>query len=146
MLFLRVKGAFTEKIKEAVRSGVLAQFTFFVRFYEVREFWFDEKIADMTIIHTIKYDNLKKKFIVKRSWENNQPVVTSSFDEAQALMSRIDSLKIAERGALEKGGQYQIKAKAELNGFTASFPLRYILFFVSPGDFETDWHAVDFIY
>ncbi len=59
MLFLRAEDAFTGEVKETVRSGVLAQFTFFVRFYRVRELWFDEKMADMTIIHTIKYDNLK---------------------------------------------------------------------------------------
>ena len=69
--------------------------------------WLNQDIADITVIHTIKYDNLKKEFIVRRSWRNNEPEVTKSFSEAQKWMSEVNSLKIIPLGQLEKGQQYQ---------------------------------------
>ncbi len=146
LLYLKVTGAFTEEMREGVLSGVPTTFSFFIDLYRVRDFWFNKKISDLTVTHTIKYNNLKKEFIVQRSWEENQPLATTSFEEAQALMTKIDSLKIVELNRLEKGRQYRIKTKAELSELTLPFYLHYVLFFVSLWDFETDWYTIDFIY
>jgi len=81
-------------MKEAVLSGVPASFSFFITLYHARNLWFDKKIAGLKLTHSIKYNNLKKEFIVMRSWENDKARVTKSFNEAQALMADIDSLKI----------------------------------------------------
>ena len=146
LLYLSVDGAFTEQIQEAVLSGVPVTFSFLTRLYEVRDMWFDAGIADVRVTHTIKYENLKKEFTVQRSWEGDKPVVTRSLAEAQRLMTEIDSLKVVSLGRLEKGKQYQIRAKAELSKLTLPFYLHYVLFFVSFWDFETDWYTIDFIY
>ncbi len=146
LLYLKVTGAFTEEMKEGVLSGVPTTFSFFIDLYRVRDFWFNKKVSDLTVTHTIKYNNLKKEFIVQRSWESNQPLATTSFEEAQTLMTEIDSLRIVELNRLEKGKQYRIKAKAELSELTLPFYLHYVLFFVSLWDFETDWYTIDFIY
>ena len=146
LLYLSVDGAFTEKIKEAILSGVPVSFSFFTHLYEVRSMWFDQSIADIKVTHTIKYDNLKKEFTVQRSWEDHKPVVTKSLGEARRLMTEIDSLKVVSLKRLDKGKQYQIRAKAELSKLTLPFYLHYVLFFVSFWDFETDWYTIDFIY
>ncbi len=146
LLYLSVEGAFREKMKKAVLSGVPATFSFFITLYRDRNLWLDKKIADIKITHTIKYNNLKKEFIIKRSWKSGKPVTTQSFEEARKLMSEIDSLKIVPLSKLEKGRKYQIRAKAELSKLTLPFYLHYVLFFVSLWDFETDWYTIDFIY
>jgi Domain of unknown function (DUF4390) len=146
LLYLSVDGAFTEKIKEAVLSGVPVSFSFFADLQEVRTLWFDAGIADVDVTHTIKYDNLKKEFTITRSWESGPPPVVQSFEEAQRLMTEIDSLKVVPLGRLEKGTRYQIRAKAELSKLTLPFYLHYVLFFVSLWDFETEWYTIDFIY
>ncbi len=146
LLYLNVEGAFREKTKDAILSGVSTTFSFFIALYLNRNFWFDKKIADITITHTIKYNNIKKEYSVKRSWENGAAQITQSFREAQKLMTEIDSLKILPLYKLEKGMQYQIRAKAELSKLTLPLYLHYVLFFVSLWDFETDWYTIDFIY
>jgi hypothetical protein len=108
--------------------------------------WFDKKLTDMTITHTIKYNSLKKEYSVTRTWDTNSPVVVQSFDAAKALMTEIDSLKVIPLGVLEKGKQYQIQAKAKLSRVTLPYYLHYVLFFLSFWDFETDWYTIDFIY
>ena len=61
-------------------------------------------------------------------------------------MSEIDSLKTVPLSRLEKGSQYQIRAKAQLSKLTLPFYLHYVLFFVSLWDFETDWYTIEFMY
>jgi len=146
LVYLNVEGAFRDKMEKAILSGVPATFSFFITLYRVRNLWLDKEIADLKVTHTIKYNNLKKEFIVKRSWESDKTRVTQSFEEAHKLMADVDSLKIVSLDRLEKGKVYQIRAKAELSKLTLPFYLHYILFFVQLWDFETDWYTIDFIY
>jgi hypothetical protein len=111
-----------------------------------RNFWFDKEMADLEVTHTIKYDNLKKEFDVRRSWEQNRPRITKSFAEARNWMSEINSLPVVPLADLQKGVQYQLRLKAQLREVTLPFYLHYVLFFVSLWDFETDWYTIDFIY
>ncbi len=146
VLYLHVDGAFTEEMKAAVLNGVPTTFSFLIQVYKVRSFWPNKRISDETVDHTIKYNNLKKEFTVRRSWEPGPALTTESFEEAQGLMARIDRLKVVPLSRLEKGQQYQIRAKAELSKVTLPFYLHHALFFLSLWDFETDWYTVDFIF
>ena len=146
LVYLSVEGAFRDQMKTAILSGVPTSFSFFIGLYQVRNLWPDKEIADIKVSHTIKYDNLKKEFTVTRSWENNQPILTKSFEEARQLMADVDGVKVVPLKWIEKGKQYQIKAKAELSNITLPFYLHYVLFFVSLWDFETDWYTIDFVY
>ena len=146
LIYLAVDGAFTEKMETAVSSGVPATFSFFVNLYQTRSFWYDREIVDLKITHAIKYDNLKKEYIIHRSWDDNPPKIVKSFTAAKKLMIEIDSLKVVPLSLLEKGKRYQIRTKAQLSKLTLPFYLHYVLIFVSLWDFETDWYTIDFIY
>lgn len=146
LIYLTVEGAFNEKMESAISSGTPATFSFFVNLYQVRDFWFDKHISELKILHTIKYDNVKIEYIVDRSWDSNRQKVVKSFDEGKILMTEIDSLKVVKLDRLEKGGQYQIRTKAQLKIRTLPFYLHHVLFFVSWWDFDTDWYTIDFIY
>jgi hypothetical protein len=146
LVFLDVEGAFNDEMKKGILKGVETTFFFYINLYQKRNMWFDNKIAEIKTKHMIKYNNLKKEFVVTRSWEKDKPLVTKSFEEAQKLMAEINSLKIIPLNSLQKGNQYQIRAKAEVGKLTLPFYLHYILFFVSLWDVETDWHIIDFIY
>ncbi len=146
LIYLTVDGAFRPKIKEAILSGVPATFSFFVSLYEKRFFWFDKKIADLTLTHSIRFNRLKNEFTIERSWQTGPPVVVTSFPQAQKLMSAVDNLKVAPLADLSKGQQYQIRAKAELEKLRLPLKLEYVLIFVSLWDFETDWYTIDFTY
>lgn len=146
LLYLNLEGAFTEEIKTAILGGVPTSFSFFIILNRVNTYWIDDTIADIEVEHTIKYDSLKKEFSVRRSWLQNEPEITKSFEEAQDMMTEISSLKIISLSKLEKGLQYQLRIKAEVSKKTLPFNLHYLLFFISLWDFETDWYAIDFIY
>jgi hypothetical protein len=146
LVYLKVEGAFREKVKKAVLTGVPLSFSFIIELYRVRDYWLDKRVASNKVTHTVKYDNLKKEFNIERSWETGDPIRTKSFERAKELMTEVDSLKVVPLSELRKGSQYQLRAKAELSKQTLPFYLHYVLFFVSMWDFETDWYALDFIF
>jgi hypothetical protein len=146
LIYLRVEGAFRPETLEAIRGGVPASFSFLTSLHEVRRFWLDRRIADIVVTHTLRYETLKEEFTVMRSWEPGKPRVTRSLEEAIQWMTSVEGLKVAALHQLEKGRQYQLRAKAELSRLTLPFYLHHVLFFLSMWDFETDWYTVDFIY
>jgi len=146
LVYLNVDDAFREEMKSAIQSGVPTTFSFYISLHRVRGFWLDKKITSLEVTHEVKYDNLKKAYTVTRSWENGRQHEVKTFGEAQKLMTDIDSLKITTLNQLEKGRQYQVRAKAQLSKLTLPLYLHYVLFFVSLWDFETDWYTIDFIY
>jgi hypothetical protein len=145
-LALEVEGAFTPSVTEAILRGVPATFSFIVTLNRLRNWWFDEALTDTTITNTIKYDSLKKEFLIQRPWSGEPPVSTKSFAEAQRLMTRIRGLAILPLSRMQKGQTYELWAKAELSKMTLPFYLHYVFYFVTFWDFETDWHTIEFVY
>jgi hypothetical protein len=92
----------------------------------------------------MKYNVLKKEFVIKRSWQIDEVLITESFDEAQSLMTEISGLKIIPFNWLENGNRYQLGIKGELSKANLPINLRSALFFSPSWGFETDWYILDF--
>ena len=146
LLSMHVEGAFNENLEEAVLNGIPTTFSYFITLHRKRALWADELIVSRNVTHTLKYHNLKNHYIIKRSWEEDNPFITDSFDEAKKIMSEINDLPIVPLKKLQKDDRYRILAKAELDKVRLPFLLNYILFFASLWDFETEWHSYEFIY
>ena len=139
LISLKIKGVFTSEMQEALAKGISVSFTFLIVLYEVRDYWFDEKIASLKTVHQIQYDGVKKEYRVSRAWDPSVPKVIANFENARSLMSEIDGLEIVSLARLKKGGHYQMRVKSELH------EKKYRLFSF-PWEFETDWYTINFIY
>jgi hypothetical protein len=146
LVYFDVKNAFSEKITEAINSGISTTFSFYIALYKTDGSWFDKTISDIKIKSTLTYNSLKKEYIVSRPWKDDTDVITQSFEEAKALMTEIDNLKIIPLNKLVKADKYQLRIKAELDKVTLPLALHYVLFFVSFWDFKTNWYVINFTY
>jgi hypothetical protein len=146
ILTLKVEGAFTNEMQEAVLNGISTSFSYVITLTQTRTLFPDKLIHESKFTNTIKYDTLRKTFVVRRSWENYRPMTTSSFAEAREWMSEINSVPVIPLESLRKDNRYKINAKAELDKITLPFFLNYIFFFTSLWDFETSWYSIDFVY
>ncbi len=146
LVYFTVKDCFSPDITKAILSGIETTFTFFVKLYQPRELWWDEKLADVEVKHSIKYDSLRKVFHLDLPERNGGPFEVKDFEEAKSLMSEVVGLKVVRLDRLKKGERYQIQMMAELDKIRLPFYLHNILFFLSLWDFETSWYAVDFRY
>ncbi len=142
----RVTNCFTKKMIQAIENGVNTRFIFIVRVYEVKKWWKDKKLADLKVIHSIYYDSIKKVYNLNLSERKGKKLVIRNLEEAKEVLSSIKNLKLIETKRLNKGKEYQIRIKAELDKIKLPFYLHHILFFLSLWNFETDWYKVNFTY
>jgi len=126
-------------MKAAVSKGLPISLTFLILLYEVRDYWFDDKIMGKTALHDIKFDVLKKEYRIRRSWEKRPSSIIKDFEKAQRLFFEIKEFDVISLKRLKKGKQYQLRVKLELDG--KKFP-----FGGFPWEFETDWYTLNFIY
>ena len=136
---LAIKGIFTEEMKVAVAKGLPISLAFLIIFYEVRDYWFDDKIMGKTALHDIKFDVLKKEYRIRRSWEKRPSSIIKDFEKAQRLFFEIKEFDVISLKRLKKGKQYQLRVKLEIDG--KNFPFTGL-----PWEFETDWYTLNFIY
>jgi hypothetical protein len=146
LIYFRVNNCFTTKMEDAILAGIPTTFTFYVELYRQRKFWFDKEIADVTIKHTIKYDNVKKIFYVSlREGEKNLEQFRN-FAIAKRVMSDLNGIALVPMNKLMRDNKYYVRVKAELDKVRLPLHMEYVFFFVSLWDFETDWYKEEFIY
>ncbi len=133
-----VENCFTEKIEEAIHSGIPTTFTFYVNLLQKRGWWKDRKLASVEVRHTVQYIPIQKVFQVKLG-EDHAAVATSSLEEAKKMMSRVKELGVRSSSPFEPGVPAYFRIKAELDPVRLPLHLEYLFFFVSLWDFETDW-------
>lgn len=143
---LNVDGAFSPKIMDSLKQGDPVSFSFYIILYQNENLWFDKKLVARRLVNTIMYDPQKKRFTISRLWRQKETIVTTSWDEAQELMTRVEDFNVFALNDLHKGTLYDLRAKAVLHPVTLPYNLRYIFYFVSLWDIETDWHTVVFEY
>ena len=80
---LLIKGIFTEEMKTDMSKGIPVNLTFLILLYEVRDYWFDDKMISKTAMHDVKFDVLKKDYRIQPSLEKGGPVVEKDFLKAQ---------------------------------------------------------------
>ena len=146
LLYLKLEGAFGPEIEQAILRGAPARLTYAIILSQVRDAWPDRPLARLQIRHAVKYDCLKRSFRVRRSWEKDKPVTTRSFAEAKRRLAEIDSLRLIELDALQKGARYQLRVHAQLSRIRLPFRLERIRAFLPLGDLQSDWYTVDFTY
>ena len=146
IVYFSVEDCYTAEMLQAIESGIPTTFTFYMHLYSKRDFWWDRKIAELEVQHTVTYDPLKKRYEVRLSEKQDEVLMMEDFDEARRLMSEVVSLEVASLDLLEKGTQYQLRMMVELDKIRLPLYLHQVLFFLSLWDFETDWYSVDFMY
>ena len=134
-----VEDCFTEKMEEAIKTGIRTTFTFYLCLYQKRSWWKDRKVTSIEFHHTIQFDPVRGEYHVTLE-ENQGSLVTSNFEEAKGFMATVKGVEIRPSSPLSPGTPTQLRIKAELDPVRLPFHLEYLFFFVSLWDFETDWH------
>lgn len=144
VLGFRIENCFTPKMEEAILSGVPTTFRIRIVVEKTSPPFWGSKVVESSLERTIKYERLSSEFRVRVPEQPDKVLVTRDFMEAKGWMSQIRDLTVLPAEKLRKGERYELRVKAELSKFHLPLFLRYIFFFVSMWDFETDWHKMPF--
>jgi len=145
LVYARVTDGFTKDIEAAILAGVPTTFTYYLDLFQERFWWLDRNLSRTTVEHTIKYDNVKKLFLVSADGEKEAASFTD-FESAKRAMAELNGIPVTELNALQKNGNYYVLMKAKLSRTTLPFHMERVFFFVSLWDFETDWYRERFSY
>lgn len=139
MVDFRIEDYFTQEMQATIRKGVPITILFSVALYEIRNYWFDNKLIDKTVFYRMHYDVLRKEYRIQPSWEKSDPVIEKDFLQARKFLSEIKGLDIVSLSKLKKGIHYQLRIKSELN----EYKIRFTGF---PWAFETEGYTTNFVY
>lgn len=137
-----IQDCFTDSLEEAIQSGVPTTFRILVVLEKPGALFFGTEMLNVVLEHTIKYDYLKNEYQVQLPENPDTTLVTKDFIEAKRWMSTVKDLPLIPLWRLQKDQVYQLRLKAELSKVELPLFFRYIFFFVSLWDFETDWQKV----
>ena len=133
-----VVNCFTEKMEEAIQSGIPTTFTFYINVHQKRSWWKDRKLAALELRHTVQYHPIQKIYQI-RLGEDHSAQAASSLEEAKKLMSRVKEFNVRSSLAMEPGVPAYFRIKAGLDPVRLPLHLEYLFFFVSLWNFETEW-------
>ena len=134
-----VDNCFTERMEEAIQTGMPTIFTLSVEVSQKRKWWRDRKVASVEFRHTLQFDPIRGEYQVTLE-EKRASRLTRQWAEAKAWMARVEEARVQPSSPLKPGLPAEIRIKAELDPVRLPLRLESLLFFVSLWDFETDWH------
>jgi hypothetical protein len=128
------------KLTEDVQNGIPKDLFYTIVLKKRIPGWFDEEISSKTIKHSIKYDVLKKQYLITTQQDNNTVQrITETEKEMNDLISEVNNVKMALAKSLKARHTYYISVKAEMKASRLPFFLDYILFFIPVPELDTPW-------
>lgn len=146
LVYFNVRDCFTPEMIKAIQNGIPNTFNFLVQLFEKNDYSFDRKIADVRVSHTIRYDSLKKTYLLTLQEKRGKEIAVKDFEKAKKVMAEIVGLELIKLSRLRKDKKYRVRMMAELDRIELPFHLHDVLFFLSLWNFETDWYTVEFSY
>jgi len=136
-----VEKCFTEKMDEAVETGIETIFTFHLHLYQKRNWPWDRKVGSLRFHHTLRFDPIRNEYQVTLG-ETGESLSLPSLEEAKRRMACVEEAEIRLSAPVSSGAALELRVKAELDTIRLPFHLESLFFFVSLWDFETEWHVI----
>lgn len=123
-----------------LRKGLAKDLYYYLILKERQRVWFDEEVAAVTIKHSIKYDLLKREYVViSRLPSGATQTIVPDFPSARKLVSQVDHVPVVEVRRLRRGKKYLVSVKAEMKAPQLPLYLDYFLFFIPFLEIDTEW-------
>lgn len=128
-------------LEDALSKGINLYFLLELELTRPREWWFDEDIAEPVRRMRIYYHLLLRRYVVETGYVTR---TAATLDEALALLGRVDSWQVLDRGALKTGQRYDARLRLRLD--TAQLPKPLSIGAVTSDKWElaTPWYGWSF--
>ncbi|HPD56214.1 MAG TPA: DUF4390 domain-containing protein [Smithellaceae bacterium] len=144
LLYARLVNGFKDDIVSEIMAGVPKEYILQIRVYEERPYIWSKKIKSSKIRRTIKYDNLKKTFIVSGA-DKPEPAEFSDLYSAQNAMADFNGIIVIPIIDLQRNKNYYLKTMVTIDKVRLPLRLERLFFFVSFWDYATAWYKQKFI-
>ena len=135
----RVAYPLNPTILKALQNGVTLSFDVEARIDQVRRFWFDATIVDVTLHRELAYHLVTRRYVVR----NVQSGAEDSFktvQEALHYLERVSDWPILVESQLH-GGRYIISVRASVRRGKLPASLRALLFWTDDWQRQSAWYT-----
>jgi hypothetical protein len=101
-----------QALEEAVQKGIALYFNIEFELYRKRWYWLDRKIAGSTLVYRLSYSPLTRKYRLARGGLSQS---FETLDEALALLKSVRNWKVADRGLLTAGDEFEAQVRMRLD-------------------------------
>ena len=128
-------------LEDALNRGINLYFLLELELTRPRNWWFDETIAEPVRKLRIYYHLLLRRYVVETGYTTR---TAATLGEALAMLGRVDSWQVLDRGALQAGHRYDARLRLRLD--TSQLPRPLSIGAVSGDKWElvTPWYAWSF--
>ena len=123
LVTFRLSDAFNEDIRTAIHSGLTITFVYDIELRRGTSLWLDRTIAEATVMATVRYDNLTRRYYVTRREDGRleRADTVDREDVARDWLTSFDKLPLFNSDILERNGEYYLRIRAHTMPRNASF-------------------------
>lgn len=123
LVTFRLSDAFNEDIRTAIHSGLTITFVYDIELRRGTSLWLDRTIAEATVMATVRYDNLTRRYYVTRREDGRleRADTVDREDVAREWLTSFDKLPLFNSDILERNGEYDLRIRAHTMPRNASF-------------------------
>ena len=123
LVTLRMSDVFTEEVRAAMHSGMRITFIYDIELKRSTALWVDRTIATASVMATIEYDILTKRYLATRREDGRMEQVENieREDIARAWLTEFEKLPLFSSSTLEGNSEYYLRVRAHTTPRNASF-------------------------
>jgi hypothetical protein len=123
LVTFRLSDAFNDDIRTAIHSGLTITFVYDIELRRGTSLWVDRTMASATVMATVRYDNLTRRYYVTRRGDGRlERADTVEREEvAREWLTSFDKLPLFSSNILERNAEYYLRIRAHTMPRNASF-------------------------
>jgi hypothetical protein len=123
LVSFRLSNVFTEEVRDAIHSGVTITFSYDVQLRRGATLWLDRTIEASSVIATVKYDPVTRKYLVTRKADGRMEFAETldREDVARAWLTEFEKLPLFSSRTLEPNAEYYVRVRAHTSPRNAAF-------------------------
>jgi hypothetical protein len=123
LVSFRLTDVFTEEVRAAVHSGLTITFVYDVQLRRSATLWLDRTIESSTVIATVKYDPVTRKYLVTRKADGRieGADTVEREEDARVWLTEFDKLPLFTSKTLEANAEYYVRVRAHTSPRNAAF-------------------------
>jgi hypothetical protein len=126
-------------ILKALQNGVTLSFDVETRIEEVRHYWFNATVIDVTLRRQLAYHVVTRRYVV-RDVQSGAERSFASVNKALHYMEQVHDWPVLVESQLH-GGRYIISVRAGVRRGTLPASLRALLFWTDDWQRESSWYS-----
>jgi hypothetical protein len=123
LVTFRLSNAFDDDIRTAIHSGLTITFVYDIELRRGTSLWVDRTMASATVMATVRYDNLTRRYYVTRRGDGRleRADTVDREDVAREWLTSFDKLPLFSSGILQRNAEYYVRIRAHTMPRNASF-------------------------